>query len=309
MNYRHGFHAGNFADVLKHAVLVLALRQLAAKDKPLRVLDTHAGRGFYDLAADEAARTGEWQAGIGRLLEMPAPPPVLADYLRAVRGFNRRLGGGEALRFYPGSPRLMRDLLRPGDRLVACELHAEEARLLRREFAGDPRVEVRQEDGYRALKALLPPPERRGLVLIDPPFEARDEFDRAMRAVRHAVRRFATGTLMVWYPVKDAAAAAALGEAMRETGVRRLLRAELEVAPRRAAGGLSRCGVLIANTPWPLEDRLAGLLPWLAETMGEGRGRAMLDWLTPDTPPGGPGTGGPGTAGPREAAPGEGGPG
>ncbi|MGE0152335.1 MAG: 23S rRNA (adenine(2030)-N(6))-methyltransferase RlmJ [Reyranellaceae bacterium] len=281
MNYRHAFHAGNFADVLKHAALALALELLAAKDKPFLVLDTHAGRGRYDLAR-EATRTGEWQDGIGRLLQAQDRPAELKRYTDIVRGFNRRLGGtGEALLHYPGSPRLVRALLRPGDRLVACELHDEDGLALRREFAGDPQVEVKRSDGYAALKALLPPPERRGLVLIDPPFEARDEFDRLQRALLQALRRFATGTYLIWYPVKDAPAVAGFKAFLARAQLKRTLTAELEV-PARTAGGLRRAGVALVNAPWPIEDGLAATGPFLARALGGRDGAFDLDWIARD---------------------------
>ena len=208
MNYRHGYHAGNFADVLKHLALCELLRLLTAKDKKLFVLDTHAGAGGYDLGGELARRTGEAEAGIARLLAAPRAgmPAAVARYLAAVSAYDRKFGpAGGALRRYPGSPRLVRAACAPGDRFVACELHPQEALALRREFAGDRAVEVRQADGYKALKALLPPVERRGLMLIDPPFEAADEFERLLRALRQGVRRFATGCYAVWYPIKDEA--------------------------------------------------------------------------------------------------------
>jgi 23S rRNA (adenine2030-N6)-methyltransferase len=214
MNYRHGYHAGNFADVLKHLALCELLRLLTVKDKKLFVLDMHAGAGGYDLGGSLARRTGEAKAGIVRLTAAPRTgmPAAVARYLAAVAAYDRKFGpsGGQPGR-YPGSPRLVRAALRPGDRFVACELHPEEALALKREFAGDRAVEVRQADGYKALKALLPPPERRGLVLVDPPFEAPDEYERLLRALHQGVKRFATGCYAVWYPIKDDAAADFVG--------------------------------------------------------------------------------------------------
>jgi 23S rRNA (adenine2030-N6)-methyltransferase len=279
MNYRHAFHAGNFADVLKHAVLTLALEILAAKDKAFVVIDTHAGRGRYDLAL-EAERTGEWQNGIAKVLQSPRLPRPVKRYVDIVRAFDRRIGGaGERLQHYPGSPRIVRALLRPGDRLVACELHDEDGLALRREFAGDPQVEIKRTDGYAALKALLPPPERRGLVLIDPPFEARDEFDRLQRALVQALRRFATGTYLIWYPVKDREAVAGFKIFLAEAGLRRTLTAELQVA---AKSGLARAGVALINAPWPLENELEKIGPYLAQTLGGAEGRFDLDWVAKD---------------------------
>jgi 23S rRNA (adenine2030-N6)-methyltransferase len=281
MNYRHAFHAGNFADVLKHAVLTLALEILAAKDKPFAVIDTHAGRGRYDLAR-EAQRTGEWQNGIGKVLHSSKLPREIKRYADIVRGFDRRLGGtGPTLQHYPGSPRIVRALLRPGDRLVACELHDEDALALRREFAGDKQVETKRADGYSALKALLPPPERRGLVLIDPPFEAKDEFEKLQRALTQALRRFATGSYLIWYPVKDMEAVAGFKTFLAEAKLKRTLTAELQIGSKTPTG-LARAGVALINAPWPLENELEKIGPYLAQTLGGAAGRFELEWIAKD---------------------------
>lgn len=274
MNYRHGYHAGNFADVLKHASLCELLRLLTAKDKKLFVLDTHGGAGGYDLAGDAARRTGESEAGIARLAGAAAGggsvPPAVARYLAAVAAYDRKFGPrpeapGAGPRHYPGSPRLVRAGLRPGDRFVACELHPQEALSLKREFAGDRAVEVRQADGYKVLKALLPPPERRGLVLIDPPFEATDEYERLLRAVRHGVRRFATGCYAIWYPVKDEAAALFA----REMAAFRPLVLSLAI-DGLAPGKLAECAVAVINPPWRFEEAMREALPWIAAALGPG---------------------------------------
>lgn len=175
MNYQHGFHAGGFSDVLKHATLANLMAALSAKDKPYLIIDTHGGRGGYDLG-DQGSVTMEWKMGIGRLLPMRQPPPALVDYIRVVRAYDKKFGNfnikpAEGVRHYPGSPRIARALLRPDDRLVVAELNPREAIFLKREFAGDKGIDVREEDGYGLLKSMLPPPERRALVLIDPPYE------------------------------------------------------------------------------------------------------------------------------------------
>ena len=269
MNYRHGFHAGNFADVLKHLGLCELLRLLTAKDKKLFVLDTHAGAGGYDLGGSLAQRTREAEAGVGRLMAAPRTgmPAAVARYLAAVSAYGRKFGGaGGVLRHYPGSPRLVRAGLRAGDRFVACELHPQDALALKREFAGDRAVEVRDEDGYHALKALLPPVERRGLVLIDPPFEATDEFEMLKRALRQGLRRFATGCYAVWYPIKDEAAAEDFVQAFAAL---KTLRLELSV-PAAAPGKLSACGLLVINPPWKFEEAMREALPWVAAQLGQG---------------------------------------
>ncbi len=269
MNYRHGFHAGNFADVLKHLGLCELLRLLTVKDKKLFVLDTHAGAGGYDLGGSLAQRTREAEAGVGRLMAAPRTgmPAAVARYLAAVSAYGRKFGGaGGVLRHYPGSPRLVRAGLRAGDRFVACELHPQDALALKREFAGDRAVEVRDEDGYHALKALLPPVERRGLVLIDPPFEATDEFEILKRAMRRGLRRFATGCYAVWYPIKDEAAAEDFVQAFAAL---KTLRLELSV-PAAAPGKLSACGLLVINPPWKFEEAMREALPWVAAQLGQG---------------------------------------
>lgn len=267
MNYRHGFHAGNFADVLKHLALVELMRLLTTKDKKLFVLDTHAGAGGYDLAGGQAARTGEAATGVVRLMASPRAgmPAAVARYLAAVAAYDRKFGPpAGALRRYPGSPRLVRAALRPVDRFIACELHPAEALSLKREFAGDQAVEVRQADGYNALKALLPPVERRGLVLVDPPFEAADEFDRLSRAMRQALRRFATGCYAIWYPIKDEEAVARFVAGL--AGLKAITLA-LRLPPS-AEGKLSACGLAVVNPPWKFEEAMAEALPWVGSALG-----------------------------------------
>lgn len=268
MNYRHGYHAGNFADVLKHTALCELLRLMTAKDKKLFVLDTHAGAGGYDLSGSQARRTGEAATGIVRLASLPrgGMPAAVARYLAAVTAYDRKFGpAGGQLRRYPGSPRLVRAALRPGDRFIACELHPEEALLLKREFAGDRAVEVRQADGYKALKALLPPVERRGLVLIDPPFEVPDEYEHLLRALRQGVRRFATGCYAIWYPIKDESAAAFAAD----LGSFRPLVLELRL-DGIAPGKLAACGLAVINPPWRFEEAMREALPWIAAQLGPG---------------------------------------
>jgi len=268
MNYRHGYHAGNFADVLKHSALCELLRLLTAKDKKLFVLDSHAGAGGYDLGSGLARRTGEAEAGIARLIASPraAMPPAVARYLAAVAAYDRKFGPAEGgVRRYPGSPRLVRAALRPGDRFIACELQPAEALALKREFAGDRAVEVRQADGYKTLKAQLPPPERRGLVLVDPPFETADEFERLLRALRQGVRRFATGCYALWYPIKDEAAAAFAAE----LAAFKPLTLELHLSAVEP-GKLVASALAVINPPWRFEEAMRDALPWIAERLGPG---------------------------------------
>lgn len=280
MNYRHAFHAGNFADVLKHAVLALLVRRLGEKEKPFAVLDTHGGLGLYDLFGAEALKTREAEGGIGRLLGRKDLPPALAPYLEAVRAANE--GAEGPIRFYPGSPRLVRSLLRPRDRQTVCELHPQDAALLASEFRGDRQVTVKAMDGWTAVRALLPPPERRGLVLIDPPFEEVGEFHRLHKALREGHRRFATGQFVLWYPIKDRREVAAFLADLATTGIRRQLVAELSVRAEDPAV-LSGSGLVLVNPPWQMDETLAGLLPWLAEVLAQGKGGGFrLDWLVPE---------------------------
>ena len=264
MNYRHAFHAGNFADVVKHVVVARILTRLRDKETPFRVIDTHAGEGLYDLAS-EAARTGEWHDGIGRLADADVGPEaaaLLAPYLDAVRAVN---GGGE-LRRYPGSPVLARHLLREGDRLIACELEPHAAAALSRCLHG-PSAKVMEIDGYVALKACVPPKERRGLVIVDPPFEREDEFARLADGVAAAYRKWPTGIYLVWYPVTRRNDPGRFVRTLR-AGVDKCLRIEWSVAPSRPDGGLTACGVVVVNPPWKLAADMAVLARPLAAVLG-----------------------------------------
>jgi 23S rRNA (adenine2030-N6)-methyltransferase len=275
MNYRHAYHAGNFADVLKHAVLALVVTHLKLKDAPFRVIDTHAGAGLYDLAGMEASKTGEWRAGIGRLLgpnAAPLPDPIAAlldPYLSVVRDLN----ADGALSKYPGSPRLALALMRPVDRLIANELHPADAPTLHTALAGERRAKILALDAWVALKSLLPPRERRGLVLIDPAFEQRDELERLTLGVREAARRFATGTYLVWYPIKDAKKITAFRSAIAAE-CQRGLSVELRVRAPRDSDTLSGCGLIAINPPYTLRGKLDALLPFLVERLAQGSGAA-----------------------------------
>jgi 23S rRNA (adenine2030-N6)-methyltransferase len=281
VNYRHAYHAGNFADVVKHAALALVLEHLAAKDKPLAVLDTHAGIGRYDLAAIEAEKTGEYRDGILKVLDQPHP--ALAPYLRVVAALNAQGGPGRMEpRYYPGSPELIVRLTRPQDRIQLVELHPDDAASLAASYAGDRRVAVYGEDGYAALKALLPPQPRRGLVLIDPPFEVTDEFARLARGLRHAHRRFATGTYLLWYPIKARAPVAAFHGELAQGDIRRITVAELLLRPDDDPERLNGCGLVMVNPPWRLTETLAELLEWLRDRLAPQRGQARLVTLVPE---------------------------
>ncbi|ALK08557.1 23S rRNA (adenine(2030)-N(6))-methyltransferase RlmJ [Blastochloris viridis] len=274
MNYRHAFHAGNFADILKHAVLAQALAYLGNKPAPFAVLDTHAGRGLYDLAADEATRTGEWRNGIGRL-----GAPLAPDAEAVLAPFRAALAANPP-GHYPGSPSIIAALARPGDRLNFIERHPDDAAALAALFRRDKRVKVTELDGWLALPAFVPPPERRGVVLVDPPFELPGEFDRMLHGVEKAHARWPTGTYLLWYPLKDVTAAEAFANRLAHAGIPDIIRAELRVAAIRSDGPLAGCGVIAINPPYTLEQGLASLLPALAKRLGQdGRGRFRLDRL------------------------------
>jgi 23S rRNA (adenine2030-N6)-methyltransferase len=258
MNYRHAFHAGNFADLAKHAALGLLVRHLAEKPKGFCVLDTHAGLGEYDLLADAAARTGEWRGGIGRVFGTREAPAALAPYLDAVKALNP----DGVLRWYPGSPRLIESLLRPQDRLIACELHAQDAATLQRTFARERGVEIRAQDGYQALASLWPPRERRGLALVDPPFERADEFAALEEALRGAHRRFATGALAAWYPINGRAPVDAFLSAMGDGRIRRVGVAEFMRHPPDDPKRLNGSGLLLVNAPWQFDENLRAAWEW-----------------------------------------------
>ena len=284
MNYRHAYHAGNFADVVKHIVLTLVIAHLKQKQQPFRVIDTHAGVGLYDLTADAAQRTGEWEAGIGRLLgpdAAPLPPQltaVLTPYLEVVRALNPP---GQ-LRRYPGSPWIARALLRPQDQLVANELHPEDAAELRRVFPRDPQVKLMSIDGYTAMKALLPPRERRGVILIDPPYEEPRELQRLVDGLQAAVTRFATGIFIMWYPIKDPKLVADFHRRLVSAGHGRLLAIELLLRPPTDTSLLNGCGVVVLNAPYLLDATLAAILPMLAERLGQSpQARGGIERLGP----------------------------
>ncbi len=281
MNYRHAFHAGNFADVVKHAVLARIIAHLKEKPAAFRVIDTHAGAGAYDLAGVEAGRTGEWRAGIGRLMAAQLAPPVrqlLEPYLDVVAANNP-----DGLKTYPGSPVLAQNWLRAQDRLVACEREPSAARSLAARLRGDTRAKAVAIDGYTALNAYVPPKERRGLVLMDPPFEQPNEQDRIAQGLAGAHRKWPTGIYALWYPIKDTSEAERFARRLARLGIARMLRAELTLGGK-GKERLRGNGLILVNPPWTLENELAVLLPVLAGVLADtpGQGRSRVVWLTPE---------------------------
>ncbi|WP_136620018.1 MULTISPECIES: 23S rRNA (adenine(2030)-N(6))-methyltransferase RlmJ [Mesorhizobium] len=279
MNYRHAYHAGNFADVVKHVVLTRLLDYLKQKDKAFRVIDTHAGIGRYDLSSVEAQKTGEWQGGIGRLIEAPFAAPVaalLAPYLETVRSLNPEGG----IQKYPGSPLIARHLMRKQDRLTAIELHPKDVAKLRTLFAGDFQARIIELDGWLALGAHLPPKEKRGLVLIDPPFEEAGEFERLVDGLMRAHKRWPGGIYALWYPIKDRKAIIAFRKALKQSGIPKLLDIEFEIRPASSEPSLDGSGLLVVNPPFTLEGELRTLLPALHRLLAVGRpAHWSLEWL------------------------------
>jgi 23S rRNA (adenine2030-N6)-methyltransferase len=267
MNYRHAYHAGNFADCFKHALLVALLDSLARKPTPFFVFDTHAGAGRYDLEAEAAQRTGEATAGIRRLLERPSP--VLERYLGLV----------EQLGLYPGSPTLIRRVLREADRLACCELHPEDATTLRRQFHHDPQVEIHGRSAWEALGALLPPKEKRGLVFIDPPFEAPDEFLALADGLRRGHGRFRQGVFAAWYPIKQMAAVREFHASLASSGIRDSVAVELHLRRTTSPERLNGCGLIVINPPYQFERLALSIANAVLDGLGDheiGAGTAVI---------------------------------
>ena len=289
MNYRHHYHAGNYADVFKHALMLPLLAGLQRKEKGLLYLDTHAGRGGYELEAttllpDGRERAPEWPAGIGRLWAEPQPPSILADYLVAVRAFNDRKGvnAGE-MRFYPGSPCIVRDKLRPQDRAVLCELRTEDAEALDFEFGRERKVSVQTVDGYTALRAMLPPPEKRGFVLIDPPFENAREFQDILGGLKDALRRFPSGTYAVWYPITERARTDEFIARLVEENPPPTLCAELQVAGDASQVRMKGCGLVVINPPWQVESQFREIVTALVPRLKVDDGATgRVSWPVPE---------------------------
>ena len=286
MNYRHAFHAGGFADVIKHVVLVRILTYLQDKPAAFRIIDTHAGAGLYDLTGEEARRGGEWLTGIARLMQArfsETTLPLVKPYLDIVRAFNPQA----ALEAYPGSPLIARALLRPQDRLTACEVEPKTRKRLIDALRRDTQARVVDLDGWTALPAFVPPNERRGLVLIDPPYEQKDEFERMAKGFAQAFAKWPTGSYMLWYPVKSRRATDSLARHVAEVAGAvappdKCLRLEFSAAPQIVEAGLTSAGLLIVNPPWTLAGELKAILPELEKPLGQGgAGRFRLETPKP----------------------------
>jgi 23S rRNA (adenine2030-N6)-methyltransferase len=282
LSYQHDYHAGNHADVLKHSVLALVIRALQRKDTPLRVLDVHAGSGIYDLRSGEARKNAEFAGGIDRVRGANAPPAEVSDYLDAVRALNGPGDdkGGE-LRLYPGSPQVARHLLRPQDHLELLELHPAALGRLHRNFGRDPRVHIHDRNAFEGLPALVPPKEKRGVVLIDSAYEVKEDFTAVVELLKTCHRRWASGVCIVWYPLIRHPLAERFTAKVRATAIPGILHAELRVEAE-GFNGMRGSGLCIVNAPFGLDQKLNVLLPWLwAKLKNDDRSGWKVEWLTP----------------------------
>ncbi len=276
LSYRHGFHAGNFADVLKHMVLVHCLEYMKQKDKPLRIIDTHAGAGVYKLNGPQAQKTREFDNGIGRLWQLPDLPAAVETYMATLRELNEH---GQ-LQVYPGSPLLAQHLIREQDRLFLHELHPSDFQFLRDCMRNDKRIKVHNEDGFAGLQALLPPPDRRALVLLDPSYEVKNDYQHLVKQVIQAHKRFATGTFAIWYPVVLRQRIDEMELALQKSGIKNIQLLELGLQPDNPEFGMTSSGMIVINPPWTLWSAMEEALPWLVDQLSEnGAGFYRLEQL------------------------------
>lgn len=280
LSYRHGFHAGNFADVLKHSVLAMIVKSLKQKDKPFVYIDTHAGAGKYSLKSEFAQKTGEYQNGIGKVWSEVQPPEEIRDYLAAVRAENT----GKQIVRYPGSPQLVRRLVRSQDRLQLSELHGADYENLAQLFSGDKQVTVFKEDGLERLPKKLPPVQRRGLILIDPSYEVKSDYTAVINTLQTAYRHFATGIFVLWYPVIDRPQTERLLQRLKDTGIPKQLRIEHCIEEDGSMRGMTGSGLLVINPPWQLDSLASALLAWLDPVLSGGQGHWRVEWQTTETP-------------------------
>ena len=279
LSYRHSFHAGNHADVLKHTVQSLIIESLKEKEKPFLYLDTHAGAGRYQLSGEHAERTGEYLEGIARIRQQDDLPAELEPYIGVVKHFNR---SGQ-LRYYPGSPLIARQLLREQDSLHMTELHPSDFPLLRGEFQKDERARVARADGYQQLKAKLPPVSRRCLNLFDPPYEIKSDYQAVVAGISEGYKRFATGTYALWYPVVLRQQIKRMVHDLEATGIRKILQIELAVRPDSDQRGMTASGMIVVNPPWKLEAQMNTVLPWLhSKLVPAGTGHTLVNWIVPE---------------------------
>lgn len=279
LNYRHSFHAGNYADVLKHSVQSLIIESLKEKEKSFFYLDTHSGMGRYQLHSEYVERNGEYQEGIGLLWQRNALPEELAAYMSVVHNFNR----SGTLRYYPGSPLIARQLLRSQDKIYLTELHPSDFSLLRSEFQKDQRAKVQRANGYQQLKSQLPPPSARGMILIDPSYEIKMDYQKVVKGIQEGYKRFATGSYMLCYSVVIRQQIKRMLKELEATGIRRILQIELAVKPDSDQRGMTASGMIVINPPWKLEQQMYNVLPWLYNVLvPSGIGHYLVNWVVPE---------------------------
>lgn len=278
LSYRHSFHAGNHADVLKHIALTLILDALKQKEAPFVYYDTHSGAGRYDLHGAHATKTGEFKEGIELIWQRDDLPAPLANYVNIIK----KLNPNGVLRFYPGSPLIARTLLREQDKASLSELHPTDFALLLQEMRSDRQVKVFQEDGYARLKASLPPKTRRGVVLIDPPYELKTEYQDVVEGIAQSVKRFATGVYAIWYPVVYRRNVDVITRGLAELGIRKILQLELGVRPDSDEFGMSASGLIVINPPWQLYETMQSVLPWLQSVLAPQTGHHLVRWVVPE---------------------------
>ncbi|OOF70985.1 23S rRNA (adenine(2030)-N(6))-methyltransferase RlmJ [Rodentibacter caecimuris] len=280
LSYRHSFHAGNHADVLKHIVLILILENLKLKEKGFFYLDTHAGVGRYRLSSAESEKTAEFKEGIGRLWQRTDLPKDVAIYVDLIKKLNY---GNQELHYYAGSPLIAAQLLRSQDRALLTELHPTDFPLLRTNFKNFEQVSVKRDNGFQQLKSALPPRERRGLVLIDPPYELKEDYELVVRSVVEGYKRFATGIYAIWYPVVLRQQIKRMVRSLEETGIRKILQIELAIRPDTTQKGMTASGMIVINPPWTLEQQMKSILPYLTDVLApEGTGNWLVNWICPE---------------------------
>jgi 23S rRNA (adenine2030-N6)-methyltransferase len=279
LSYRHSFHAGNHADVLKHTVQSLIIESLNEKEKGFLYLDTHSGAGRYFLGGDHAQKTAEYLAGIARIWQRDDIPPELSPYLKVLNTYNHQ----QQLKYYPGSPLIAKNLLRPQDKLHLSELHPSDYPLLRHEFLKDQRATVVRGDGYQQIKSQLPPQTRRGFILMDPPYELKSDYHAVVDGLKEGYKRFATGVYAIWYPVVLRQHIKRLIKELEATEIRRILQIELAVKPDSDRHGMTGSGMIVVNPPWKLEQQMQSVLPWLHQVLvPEGTGHTLVHWISPE---------------------------
>ncbi|PJG85070.1 23S rRNA (adenine(2030)-N(6))-methyltransferase RlmJ [Conservatibacter flavescens] len=278
LSYRHSFHAGNHADVLKHITLMLIIESLQQKEKGFYYLDTHAGVGRYRLFSEEAEKTAEFKEGIGRLWAQKDMPEEVERYIQLIR----KLNGSQTLRYYAGSPLIAATLLRQQDHALLTELHPTDFPLLRHNFSQFKNVTTKRDNGFQQLKATLPPKERRGLVLIDPPYELKEDYELVVEAIKEGYKRFATGIYAIWYPVVLRQQIKRMIKGLESTGIRKILQLELAVRPDSDQKGMTASGMIVINPPWQLESQMKKILPYLTALLAPETGSWTVNWITPE---------------------------